>query len=111
MFLPVEERPDYERGNAYNQPNYLERRKALGNYESFDCSRARGPRNQFGDVPPDDAVGVPLAGAAGLRRPPCFVAPASLYDGRLFNLARRGEVPARERPSVTEGRLPVEGRP
>jgi hypothetical protein len=111
MFLQVYRRPDYDRGNAYPQPNFLDRRTVLGNYESFDCAQAVGARNRFGDVKQNDAVANPLPGKGFSRRPPCFVQGKSLYDGQLFNLARRGRAPVKAPPRGRDGALPLGGRP
>lgn len=97
-------RPDWERGNAYLQPNAIERASALGTLESFDCSPAGGERPN-----PDDALNAPpiplLKDAA--KRPPCFEAPPSLYDGKLFVIPERGDARLRPRPTGRAGNRPA----
>lgn len=105
-FQDLRERPDFGRGgSAYPQPNYLLRRMALGMGESFDCGRARGPHNRFGDV--EGVEGPTMLD----KRPPCLVAPRSLYDGELFQLPAAGHAPNKPPPQGTEGELPLTGRP
>ena len=41
-FTAYSERPPFERGNAYLQPNALNRAIALGGFESFDCNPSGG---------------------------------------------------------------------
>jgi hypothetical protein len=111
-FESIEERPEWDRGNAYLQPNALNRVIALGAYEALDCSKAIGPRsNRFGDVKGYDAVDEPRLSQATARRPPCLVAGSSLYDGRLYNLPPRGRAPVKRPPRGTAGTLPIERRP
>lgn len=83
-------RPDHERGNAYPAPNYLRRNRPLGTYEAFDCVPSGGERRD------------PAAG-----QPPCFVQPPSLYDGRRFPVAERGEDDVRPKPEGSVGREPA----
>jgi phospholipid/cholesterol/gamma-HCH transport system substrate-binding protein len=83
-------RPVYERGNAYPAPNYLTRAKALGIPESFDCKPAGGE------------VREPKNG-----EPPCFAAPRSLFDGRIFPRLERGVAPLRPPPPDTLGSEPA----
>jgi phospholipid/cholesterol/gamma-HCH transport system substrate-binding protein len=93
-------RQDYERGNAYLQPNSLTRALRLGTIESFDCSPAGGEQ-----VEPEDAEEVPIPIIqAAMRRPPCFEQPGSLYDGRIFSIPRRGRAPLVDPPDHTAGR-------
>jgi phospholipid/cholesterol/gamma-HCH transport system substrate-binding protein len=84
-------RPIYERANAYPGPNYLTRGRALGIPEAFDCKpsggEVRDPKN---------------------GEPPCFVAPRSLFDGRLFPRLERGQAPLRPPPPGTLGSEPAE---
>ena len=47
------ERPEHDRGHAYLPPNEFNRIQPLGGYDSPDCTRAIGPRNRYGDVPPE----------------------------------------------------------
>src|SRR3954451_15435039 len=91
-------RPDFERGNAYMQPNTLERAIALGTIESFDCNPSGGP------VPePQDAESTPPPAKLAEKRAPCFVSPPSLYSGKSFNLLQRGVAPKKDRPGFREG--------
>jgi phospholipid/cholesterol/gamma-HCH transport system substrate-binding protein len=83
-------RPTYERANAYPAPNYFTRAKALGMFEAWDCKpsggEVRDPKN---------------------GEPPCFVAPRSLFDGRMFPRLARGEAPLRPPPPDTLGAEPA----
>ena len=83
-------RPAYERGNAYPAPNYFTRAKAMGMFESWDCKpsggEVRDPKN---------------------GEPPCFVAPRSLYDGRMFPRLASGDAPLRPPPPDTLGAEPA----
>ena len=90
-------RPYYERGNAYMQPNALQRAIALGTIESFDCNPAGGEQPEPVDVPP---VGKD-------KTPPCFVAPPSLYGNRKYTRLRRGRAPKIDAPGFREGRRPA----
>jgi virulence factor Mce-like protein len=91
-------RPDFERGNAYMQPNTLERAIALGTIESFDCQPSGGEKRE-----PQDAESVPAPAKNGEKRPPCFVSPPSLYSGKYFNIPQRGVAPKKDRPGLREG--------
>lgn len=110
-FTQIVDRPEFDRGNTYLQPNVFNRVQALGAYESQDCSRALGRRGRYGDVRQNDAVNVPFPFKVLARRPACFVAGPSLYDGRLFNLARFGHSPRPRPPRGTEGEFPIPRRP
>lgn len=101
------ERPEFDRGNAYLQPNAFNRVIALGAFESIDCSNAQGPRGRFGDVPQEDAVDVPEPLKTFSRRPACLVAPRSLLDGRIVTRPGRGEAPVERPPRGTDGTLPA----
>jgi virulence factor Mce-like protein len=93
-------RPNYERGNAYGAPNYLNRAFLFGTVESFgDCRNAGGdgPNGQLEDAQPGGAPGV------ATEMPPCFVAPPSLYSGTAFPHVRSGEDDLRRKPSPTDG--------
>jgi virulence factor Mce-like protein len=93
-------RPNYERGNAYGAPNYLNRAFLGGIFESFnDCLNAGGdgPKGQLEDPQPG---GVP---GADTEMPPCFVAPKSLYSGTQFPRVESGEDDLRDKPSPPEG--------
>jgi len=83
-------RPAYERANAYPGPNYLTRARALGIPEAFDCKPSKGevPETKNGE-------------------PPCYVAPLSLFDGRLFPRLERGFAPLRQPPPGTLGSRPA----
>ncbi len=92
-------RPKWERGNAYLEPNALRRALDLGTYESFDCRPEGGTlRNPVdaGQLPDPDA-----------RRPPCFVAPPSLYSGKKFNFQRKGVAPNKSAPQGAAGNSPA----
>jgi phospholipid/cholesterol/gamma-HCH transport system substrate-binding protein len=93
-------RPDSERGNAYMQPNALQRAIALGTIESFDCPG--GER-----VEPEDAENANPVQKDEMKRPPCLVAPPSLYDGRQFAMPEHGEAPRRQAPGFREGSKPA----
>ena len=118
-FEKVFHREDWERSNAYLAPNALLRGFALGTIESF---RSRGggascsssgpqqvlPHDADGPPPADDPdvpVDSPLKPEA--RRPPCFVAPRSLFDGRQFAFPHRGRAPLRRAPQGLEGQAPA----
>ena len=84
-------RPLRENGNAYAAPNATNRGAPLGVHrESFDCRNMGGEQRD------------PIDSGA-TKRPPCFVQPRSLYDGRRFNKLRKGEAPVRRAPTGTEG--------
>jgi virulence factor Mce-like protein len=97
------ERPEFERGNAYLQPNALQRAIALGGFESFDCNPSGG------EVPnAQDAEGVPPPLKSSQQAPPCLIAPPSLYDGKKFNFIDEGEVRTGvEAPQFREGNSPA----
>ena len=97
------ERQDWERGNAYLQPNGLTRAVALGTFESYDCSIATG---KAASGEPEDAESVPnfLGPAkAEMRRPPCLVQPPSLYNGKVFSIPQFGRAPKVAAPTPTAG--------
>jgi len=79
-------RPNFERGNAYNAPNYLKRQRLFGIPESFDCVAAGGEKRD-----PENGL------------PPCFVAPASLFNGQKIPLLKKGEAPVRDKPQGNDG--------
>ena len=71
---------------------------ALGTIESFDCNPSGGP------VPePQDATNIPAPAKNADKRPPCFVAPPSLYNGKLFTIPQKGVAPKKDRPGFREG--------
>jgi phospholipid/cholesterol/gamma-HCH transport system substrate-binding protein len=90
-------RPSWERGNSYLEPNALQRGIALGTIESFDCKGAGGEKVDPVDNPPP----------GGDKQPPCFVAPPSLYDGKLYTKLPRGRAPKVDAPKGREGRRPA----
>ncbi len=92
-------RPKWERGNAYLEPNALRRGLDLGTFESFDCKPEGGTLRN-----PVDAAPLPDPDA---ERPPCFVAPPSLYSGKKFNFQRKGVNPNKSAPQGTEGTRPA----
>ncbi len=103
-FSREDTRPKRERGNAYPEPNHLARLIAFGAFESFDCRPSGGEQPN-----PDDQVNNPNPlTKSGAKSPPCFVEPASLYDGKLFQRLPRGEVPDVSAPRGTES---TEGPP
>ena len=111
-FETFKTRPEWDRGNAYLQPNEFNRILALGYYEAFDCSKATGPRSdRFGDVKGNDAVDEPAPTKSMARRPPCLVAGPSLYDNSFYSLPGRGRAPLKKPPKGTAGPQPIEGRP
>jgi phospholipid/cholesterol/gamma-HCH transport system substrate-binding protein len=85
------ERPGYERGQAYLQPNAYLRAAAFGILESFDC--VEGPRRDPVDVESGDT---PV-------QPPCFESPASLYNGERFVVPKRGDARKVDAPEGQEG--------
>ena len=101
-FEPYFERPAFERGNAYLQPNALNRAIALGGFESFDCDPSGG------EVPnAEDAEDTPAPLNSSEKAPPCLIAPPSLYDGKKFNFVGEGEVRDVEAPQGREGNSPA----
>ena len=102
-FTAYFERPPFERGNAYLQPNALQRAIALGGFESFDCDPSGG------EVPnAQDAEGVPPPLNGSQKAPPCLIVPSSLYDGKKFNFIDEGEVRTDiEAPQGREGNSPA----
>jgi phospholipid/cholesterol/gamma-HCH transport system substrate-binding protein len=91
-------RPDSERGNAYMAPNALQRGIALGTIESFDCAPSGGEKRD-----PVDAESTPAPMKDFLKRPPCFVQPPSLYDGKQFAIPQKGVAPNKGRPGFRQG--------
>jgi hypothetical protein len=83
-------RPVYERGNAYPAPNYFNRAKALGIFEAFDCAPSGGEVRESEN-----------------GEPPCYVAPPSLFDGRIFPRLVKGGAPLRQPPPGTLGARPA----
>jgi phospholipid/cholesterol/gamma-HCH transport system substrate-binding protein len=93
-------RPDSERGNAYMQPNALQRAIALGTIESFNCPG--GERRDAEDAEKAD----PLR-KDSLKRAPCLVAPGSMYNGKQFVGLESGQAPFRRTPGFREGNSPA----
>ncbi len=85
-------RPPWDRGNAYVQPNAVGRAYYLGEVETFDCNPAGGEKP---DPDPNNMY------------PPCFVAPPSLWDGKVFPVINRGEAPLINPPQGTAGTRPI----
>jgi len=90
--------PDWARGNAYLQPNAYNRALMYGGVESFNCPH--GERKY-----PEDAL--KPGQDHDDKRAPCFEAPPSLYDGRLFSYPRKGVAPLRQAPRGTAGSPPA----
>ena len=85
-------RESNETDNSYLAPNALNRRRALGNIESFDCRPAGGERPE-----PEESL------------PPCFVQPPMLFDGNQYPRITRGKAPATPSPfSGNEGSRPAD---
>jgi ABC-type transporter Mla subunit MlaD len=76
------------RGNAYNAPNAYTRALYLGAVESFTCAPAGGPQRD------------PQPAKMAL---PCFLAPPSLWDHRIFPHLNRGQAPLLRPPSDLAG--------
>jgi phospholipid/cholesterol/gamma-HCH transport system substrate-binding protein len=93
-------RPDSERGNAYMQPNALQRAIALGTIESFDCPGG-------GRADAEDAEGADPVRKDGQKRPPCLVAPPSMFNDKQFVGLERGQAPIRRAPGFREGTKPA----
>lgn len=98
------ERPEFDRGTAYLQPNSLNRTLALGTYETLNCDHVGGEQPD-----PDDAQDVNPLQRDGERRPPCFVAPRSLYGGTVVDrLGPDGRAPNVPAPQGVEGVPPAD---
>ena len=89
-------RPVYDRGNAYVAPNAYVRAQAMGIIESFDCGPVGGRKRDATDTPPND-----------MDNPPCFVAPPSLWDGKMYPNVNKGKAPLRPNPKSVEGTRPA----
>jgi hypothetical protein len=94
-----DESPVWERGNAYLQPNAIDRALRLGTFESLTCK----PTGK-GEVKEPDDQGK-ITGAVG---PPCFEAPPSLYDNKLYNFLHKGVAPVKDAPSGAQGNSPAD---
>jgi virulence factor Mce-like protein len=94
-------RPNYERGNAYGLPNYLNRAFLGGSVETFgDCrhSGGTGPDGELEDAQPGGAPGI-----GATEMPPCFVQPESTYSGGKFPRVESGEDDLRRKPAPSGG--------
>jgi phospholipid/cholesterol/gamma-HCH transport system substrate-binding protein len=90
--------PDWARGNAYLQPNAYNRALYFGGMESFNCP---GGERKY----PEDAL--KPGQDHDDKRAPCFEAPPSLYDGRIFPYPRKGKAPLRPAPRGNAGNPPA----
>ena len=93
-------RPDTDRGNAYLSPNALQRAIALGTFESFSCPG--GERRNA-----EDAESANPLQKDNLKRPPCLIAPSSMYNGKQFVGLESGKAPNRRAPGFREGNSPA----
>ncbi len=100
-------RPEHDRGNVYLPPNQFNRIQPLGGYDSPDCTRAIGPRNRYGDVPPNDALSVPAFAKEFARRPACFTSGPNLYDGTFYPRLQRGKAPVLKQLGPLDGFPPA----
>ncbi len=87
-------RPPWERANAYVAPNAYERAIGLGVIESFDCRPNGGPQRN-------------PSGSAIDSKPPCFVAPAQLFQDQKYPRLLRGQAPLVPAPVGREGNRPA----
>jgi phospholipid/cholesterol/gamma-HCH transport system substrate-binding protein len=111
-FQTFTERPEFDRGDSYLQPNFANRVIALGAYENTDCSKAVGVRSdQYGDVQQNDAANMQEPAKTLARRPACFQIGPSLYDHKFFTILERAKAPIKRPPQGTAGTLPTKGRP
>jgi hypothetical protein len=69
-------------------------------FESFDCPG--GERRSA-----EDAEGAPPVVKNSLKRPPCLIAPPSMFNGKQFVGLERGRAPTRRAPGFREGRTPA----
>jgi len=103
-FMRLNERPTFDRGNAYPPPNAGARAAAAGALESFSCPGGQEQRN------PEDT---PLAGIPGLEalgvgsEAPCLLAPPSAFSGKQFSKLSRGRAPKVDAPQGIEGTAPA----
>ncbi len=102
VLTPLRTRPKDERGNSYLEPNALTRAPLLGTFESFDCKPEGGTLRD----PVDPPTPLPLD-SSNPRRPPCFVAPPSLYSGKKYNFQRKGHSPVKAPPQGVAGNRPA----
>jgi virulence factor Mce-like protein len=87
-------RPFWERANAYIAPNAYQRAVPLGVIESFDCNPNGGEQRD-------------ASGSAGNAEPPCFVAPAQLFQRQKYPRLRSGHAPVVNPPTGTQGTAPA----
>jgi hypothetical protein len=87
-------RPPWERGNAYVAPNAYTRATPLGVIESFDCNPSGGEQRD-------------PSGTGGNSAPPCFVAPAELFQDQKYPRLQPGRAPVVDAPKGTEGNSPA----
>jgi phospholipid/cholesterol/gamma-HCH transport system substrate-binding protein len=87
-------RPPWDRGNAYIAPNAYQRAIPLGAIESFDCNPSGGEQRD-------------PSGSGGSAAPPCFVAPAQLFQDQQYPRLRPGRAPVVDPPRGTEGNSPA----
>jgi hypothetical protein len=87
-------RPPWDRGNAYIAPNAYNRAIPLGVIESFDCNPSGGEQRN-------------PSGTGGNAAPPCFVAPAQLFQDQQYPRLRPGQAPVVDAPTGTEGNSPA----
>ena len=92
-------RPDYERALSYPAPNYFNRARALGMYESFDCA----PAKSLPDA--DKSTGRKRDATQG--QPPCFIQPKQLFDGHYVPRLEKGGAPLRQPPPGNLGTEPA----
>jgi phospholipid/cholesterol/gamma-HCH transport system substrate-binding protein len=97
IFQQFTKRPQFDRGNAYKQPNYHPRDIPGGAIEAFTCPGGR-------EVPDPVDTGPPGGEEVS---PPCLVAPPSLFQHEQFPLLRRGKAPVVRAPRDTEGTQPA----
>jgi phospholipid/cholesterol/gamma-HCH transport system substrate-binding protein len=91
-------RPDYDRGNAYLAPNAYTRALRLGNIEVFnDCNHQPDANIRRNGSPGGGPPGSPS------EQPPCFVAPASIFQGQKFPRLTKGKAPLINPPRGQEG--------
>jgi phospholipid/cholesterol/gamma-HCH transport system substrate-binding protein len=95
-------RPNYERGNAYPEPNFYKRNRPLGILENFgDCKVTGEPGDGTKREPEDEA---PAGGSDALA--PCYVQPPQLWDNKFFPRLPKGFAPLRPPPVDNQGTKP-----
>jgi hypothetical protein len=83
-----------ERANSYVSPNAYVRAIGLGAVESFDCDPAGGQQRNG-------------SGTGTNSAPPCFVAPAQLFQHEKFPRLRAGQVTFTPAPKGRAGTRPA----